>query len=214
MNGKIGCFAALCLALALPLAANAADPGKIYFGFDAGQAHYAGLMDSVGAITALVPSAIATDTSDNDTYYRITGGYQFNPYWAVDIGWVDFGAGDIKGTVTGGTLDAKVKAHGTVVAVTGSYPITAYSNWTIFARLGAINAHKEIEITATGTGGTTSSTTAVNSWKTTYGIGAAWEFHPNWKLRFGFDQYLNIGDHGKTGEDNINVASIGIVYQF
>ena len=92
--------------------------------------------------------------------------------------------------------------------------MTANGNWEVFGRLGAIDAHKEVELTATGTLGTASSTVSSNNWKATYGLGAAWTFHPQWQLRFGFDQYLNVGDHGKTGEDNINVASIGIVYQF
>lgn len=213
MNGKIAVLAALLSALALPVAASAADQtnwyNNIYIGFDAGQAHYSGLTN------AITPTAgVTSHTSDNDNSYRISGGYQFNKYWGLEAGWADFGSGevDLSSTSPAGTASAKIKAHGFFLLGTGAYPFT--DQWSVFARLGGILGHKELDWTGTGSLAAFTGTQSSTDWKVTYGAGVEWFFHPNWSARAAFDQYLNVGNQNKTGEDNINVISVGITYRF
>lgn len=208
MNRYIAVFAGACLALLLPLSTNAAGPDW-YVGFDAGQAHYAGLMDNL-----VTPAGTTSHTSDNDNSFRLTGGIQFNKYWGAELSWVDFGSAevDLMGLTAADTASAKVKAHGIVLAATGTYPLS--DQWSIFARFGGINGHKEDNWTGQGSLAGYTGNVSSTDWKVTYGIGANWSFHPNWRLRLGYDQYMNIGNHNKTGEGNINVLSVGIAYQF
>lgn len=209
MNGKIAVLAVLLSAMALPVAASAADQSNWYVGFDVGQAHYAGLMDGV-----TVPAGITSHVSDNDNSFRLSGGYQFNRYFGLEAGWVDFGSGeiDLASASPAGAGSGKIKAHGFFVVGTGMYPFT--DQWSVFGRFGTIDGHKDFTWSGTGSLTALSSNQSSTDWKITYGVGVDWMFHSNWSARAAYDQYANIGNHNKTGEDNINVLSVGIVYHF
>ena len=217
MNRKIFVAAALATALALPLAANAADQSGWYVALDVGQAHYTGIMGQVEAIGGIPPasSGVTTHVSNNDTGYRLSGGYKFNEYWGLEASWVDLGTAEGDGSVTSpspGSINGKIKSYGFVVAGTGTYPFN--DQWSIFLRLGMINAQKEVDVTASGSLAPAAETTSSTDWKTTYGAGLNWNFYSNWAARIGWDQYRNLGNQNKTGEDNVNLASVGIVYKF
>ncbi|HEX6550269.1 MAG TPA: outer membrane beta-barrel protein [Gammaproteobacteria bacterium] len=209
MNGKIAALAALLSAMALPVAASAADQSNWYAGFDAGQAHFAGLTNGL-----TLPAGVTSHTSDNDNSFRISGGYQFNRYFGVEGGWVDFGSAelDLTSTSPAGTGSGKIKAHGLFVVGTGMYPFT--DQWSVFGRFGTIDGHKDFTWSGTGSLAGLGSNQSSTDWKLTYGVGVDWMFHSNWSARAAYDQYANIGNHNKTGEDNINVISVGIVYHF
>ncbi|MGE5624050.1 MAG: outer membrane beta-barrel protein [Bacillota bacterium] len=208
MKTKLFFIAAALAGLSLPLAAHAADEG-FYLAADAGQAHYSGLTGQVQSFGGV------SHTSDSDTGYRFTGGYQFNQYWGAEASYVDFGQGEANVTVTtpsAGTFSAKRKVHGFVFAGTGTYPFS--DNWSGFLRFGGILGH--VAIDGTGTGSLASSTDSPSSsdWKVTYGLGVNWKLTYNWVLRAGFDQYSSLGNQDKTGENDVNLLSVGVVYRF
>ena len=210
MSRKIIVIAALAAALASPLAANAADQGGWYVGLDAGQAHYAGLSGQVAT-----PPGGSSHFSDNNFGYRVTGGYQFNEYWGLEVSWVDLGTAEMDITATTptpGTLNEKVKTHGFLVAGTGTLPFN--DQWSAFLRLGMIDGHVEVDAAGTGSLVADSGSQSSTDWKTTYGVGLNWNFYSNWTARIGWDQYRNLGNQNKTGEGNVNLASIGVVYKF
>lgn len=208
MNRKTAIAAVLAVITGLPMAAMAADTGW-YGAFDLGQSRFNGLAGE-GAALGANPSI-----SDSDTGYRLSGGYAFNQYWGLEASYVEFGQGEIDVTTTtpsSGTASAKVKAHGFVFAGTGTYPFT--DQWSGFARLGMIDGHKEVTVTGTGSLAGLTTNPSSTDWKVAWGLGVNWAFAPHWVARAGWDQYRNLGNQNTTGEDNVNLASIGIVYYF
>ena len=209
MKTRLFFIAIAAVALGLPFGVQAADEGA-YAAFDFGQAHYSGLTGSVPA-----PAGFTSHTSDNDTGYRFTGGYQFNQYWGAEASYVDFGQGEIDLTQNSpgnDTLNGKVKAHGFVFAGTGTYPFN--DAWSGFLRFGAIVGHVEDEVSGTGSLAVLNGTTSSTDWKVTWGLGVNWKFDPNWSVRAGWDQYSSLGNQNKTGENDVNLLSIGVVYHF
>ena len=196
-------------ALGLSSAAQAADEGW-YLAADLGQAHYSGLTGTVNT-----PAGFTSHTSDNDMGYRLSGGYQFNQYWGAEVGYVDFGQGEINLTQNSpgtDTLSAKVKAHGFVFAGTGTYPFN--DTWSGFLRFGAIDGHVENDLSGTGGLAILTGTTSSTDWKVTWGLGVNWLVASNWTVRAGWDQYSSLGNQNTTGEHDVNLLSIGAVYRF
>lgn len=194
-------------AMGLPFAAQA-DSG-IYLGFDVGQAHYSGVTGQIASFGGV------SHTSDSDTGYRFTGGYQFNQYWGAEASYVDFGQAEGDVTVTSpsaGTFSVKRKAHGFVLAGTGTYPFN--DTWSGYLRFGTIVGHVEVEGSGTGSLSTSTATQSSTDWKVTYGIGVNWKVANNWTVRAGWDQYSSLGNQNTTGEADVNLTSIGVVYRF
>lgn len=209
MNIKvIGLGVIAAAAISLPLASQAADDAW-YVSADFGQAHYSGVTGTVASLGG------ASHVSDSDTGYRFSGGYQFNTYWGAEVSYVDFGQAEADVTIpapAAGTFSGKRKAHGFVFAGTGAYPFN--EDWSIFGRFGAIMGHLETESAGTGSLAGSTGTQSSTDWKVTYGIGVNWKLTNHWILRAGWDQFSSLGNQNKTGETDVNLTSVGIVYRF
>ncbi len=195
-------------AMSLPFGAQAADDSW-YLGFDVGQAHYSGLAGQISTFGG------TSHTSDSDTGYRFTGGYQFNKYWGAEASYVDFGQGEQDVTITSptaGTLSGKRQIHGFVFAGTGTYPFN--DSWSGFLRVGAIDGHVQSKFTGTGSLAGSAVTETSNDWKVTWGVGVNWKLTENWVVRAGWDQYSSLGNQNKTGENDVNLLSVGAEYRF
>lgn len=194
-------------ALGLPFTAQA-DTSAWYLAADVGQAHYSG-------VSGQAPAVGTSHVSDSDTGYRFTGGYQFNEYWGLEASYVDFGQAETNVTVTtpvAGALSGKRQDHGFVFAGTGTYPFS--DNWSGFLRFGTIIGHVQNKVAGTGSLSTSTVDQSSTDWKITYGIGVNWKVADNWILRAGWDQYSSLGNQNKTGENDINLMSVGIEYRF
>lgn len=235
-------------AMGFPLAAFATQPGW-YVALDAGQARYSGIGENASQWLSLPPANSPPQTSDvayaptasraesHDTAYRATIGYQFDPYFGLEAGFVDLGEirADSTGSYSYGTIcpggssgvclplatsgpdasSADLRARGWVVAVTGSWPIT--SQWSLFARLGAFDAHSRLDIANTPSGPTdpfvpNSVRVSDTRWDPTYGIGVDYSPIDHWALRLGWDRYASLGDRNTTGKYSVNLVSLGVVY--
>jgi OmpA-OmpF porin, OOP family len=200
----------------LPMAAIA-DGSGAYISGDLGQSHFSGVAaqaNTEASNMALLGMPFTDTYTDNDTGYRLSIGYQFDRYWAMEASYVNFGQADININSTSPAMssDTKLKAHGWVIAATGSAPIS--DTWAVFVRLGAIDGHVEKDVITTGFDTPTiESSTSSTDWRATYGAGLSWSFAPNWSARLGWDQYRHLGN-SSMGENNVNLASIGIVYLF
>lgn len=209
MNSKRFVFlATAAAAMSLPFAAQAADDSW-YAGFDVGQTHYSGLAGQVSSFGG------TSHLSDSDTGYRFTGGYQFNKYWGAEASYVDFGQAEVDVTATtptAGTLSSKKQAHGFVFAGTGTYPFN--DQWSGFLRLGGIVGHVQNKTAGTGSLAGFAGTQTSTDWKVTWGVGVNWKLTDNWVVRADWDQFSSLGNQAKTGENDVNLFSIGVVYHF
>ncbi len=91
-------YAVLAASLGTPFAANAQDAG-FYAGGSIGQAKANQGCDGI---------PISCD--NKDTSWQISGGYQFNKNFGVELGYVDLGKVTASGTIAGFAVSGNVKA--------------------------------------------------------------------------------------------------------
>jgi OmpA-OmpF porin, OOP family len=122
---------------------------------------------------------------DEDTAFRILGGYQINRNFAAEISYSDFG--------DAGTGSANVKANAWELVGVGSYPLA--NQFSVFGKLG----FALVEVKALG----------VTDDKTelTYGFGVQYDFTPKVGIRGQWQRY-------DTDPNEVDVLSIGVVYKF
>lgn len=196
------------LAFVFPVAATAAGQNGWYLGFDAGQAHYAGLWDGANVLPGE-----STHISNNALSYRISAGYGFNQYFGLELGWIDFGTAEVDSTFNSppqGTVNQNLKAQGEIIEGVGTYPIS--NHWMLYGRLGAIRGHSKFNSSGTGSWAFVNGSEVTDSyWKATYGIGVSWNLSRHWGVRAGYDQYLTPNNYPYN---RINQISIGVTYGF
>jgi OOP family OmpA-OmpF porin len=165
------------LATALtPLAAAAQQamlppPGPqapFYFGAGIGSGH---LNMSASELTGLNNAQV----DSHDTTYTVRGGWRFNPYGAVEVGYYDFGRYNFHGTKLGVPVDGSAKANSVGISLVGILPI---NNFDLYGRIGY--AHSEIKLNANTSLLTASEKDTQD--EATYGVGGRWTFAPNWAL--------------------------------
>jgi OOP family OmpA-OmpF porin len=164
--------------------------------------------DTGGYLVGMVGQTKAKDVEvfpgesldDTGTGIKLGGGYAFHRNVGVEAAYVDLG----KATITGGGQKAEFKSSGLVVTAVGMLPLN--NQVTLLGRLGFIDA----TVKATAPGVSEKSTKV----KTTFGIGASYNFTPQFAVRGDFDRYSKLGDNNTTGESDVDMISVGVVYKF
>jgi OmpA-OmpF porin, OOP family len=198
MNNKVGAaiFGLLLVAAAGSVAAQVPEKG-IYIGGSLGYSQY---KDSCKDL--LIPC------DENDTIWRAFAGYQFNRYWAMEIGGGHFGEAEGQGTVAGlGSGSFSLKAYGMDVSAIGTVPLSG--GLSVFGRLGVYRARTTLDqegtfFAATHDAGTNS------GWL--FGAGLGYDL---WRLgiRVEWLRYANIGA-SSVGTDEIDAFSAGVLFRF
>ncbi|MDE2070511.1 MAG: outer membrane beta-barrel protein [Gammaproteobacteria bacterium] len=213
-------FAILAGVLAFfPSAARAANAGW-YAAVDAGQSRFTNIATYRNPV---YPDSLGS----TDAGYRLGGGYQFNSYFGLEASYVHLGG--VTGSYTNPgsgfcglcaqsyIVNGELKTHGWTLELVGAYPFN--DRWAIFARAGEIEADSELNADYTPippyyclfceNSSVTSSDVDV-----TYGMGVRWSFTQHWAARLSWDRYVSLGYKLPVDGFNINLAAIGIVYQF
>lgn len=185
----VAIFVGTVLSSSAAFAANA----HWYVAAGVGQSRFSG----IEAYNPISPNSFG----DTDTGYRLSLGYQFNPYLGVEASYVLLGqvtgnSSTFTGSGGGPTCglpcmqsydtSAALKTHGWSLEVTGTYPFN--NHWAIYARLGGIKAYSELNFDFTPTPPyyyPPASTTSKTSRDTdvTYGLGVRWLFTDHWAVR-------------------------------
>lgn len=176
-----------------------------------------------GAQTDLDSSLVAnglTGVSSNlkkeGTGYKVQLGYELNRYFAVEGGYVDLGKAKYAATFTGGSDAVEFTARGWNIDAIGSIPLG--QDFSLFGKAGLINAKKEVSFTATGAASLSSGKVSATNWKPTWGIGANYNVSKNVSLRGEFERFSKLGHNNSTGdstgENDVDLWSLGMVYKF
>lgn len=206
--------------LSVPVA-HAADAATTswYGGISVGQSNArdfsASDLNSTLAQSGLTASGTSVD--DTDTGWKLFAGYQFNPYFAVEGGYLNLGRFDAHTTVTAvhgspitpTSVDARVKVKdGLFIDAVGILPIT--EQLSAFGKLGVYSLKTEISASA---GGASASDNARNS-DLTYGLGVSYSFNKELALRAEWERFRKVGDSDKTGQSDVDLLSLGLTYRF
>ena len=190
---------AACLLLTGAWTAAAPAAAQAFIGFGAGKSDY----DSGNMIPDLITSG---SVDGKDTGYKIFGGYQFNPYFAVEVAYVDLGKATYSGTfadpvfgplaVTGGTLET----WGLNASAVGILPLGAA--FELFGKLGIMGWESKARDT---TGGAPFSGEA-DGGDISFGVGMAAHLTRNVGIRLEWERFKAV--------DDIDLVSAGLVFKF
>jgi OOP family OmpA-OmpF porin len=214
----------LALTAAVPAGASTlsfqdpVQPGW-YLGIGAGQARYPGL-DSHAVSGALGNSGWSSTGSSADragTAWKLFGGYTFSPNLALEAAYVDLGRVDLNSTVTavkGSAIGATpINGHfkvnrGSYLDAIGSWPVN--DSVTVFGKLGAYSLRTELN--ASGNGLSTSSNT--RSTDLTFGAGLTVSLGKGLGLRGEWERFRKVGDDHLTGQTDVDLFTLGLVFSF
>ncbi|MDX1466468.1 MAG: outer membrane beta-barrel protein, partial [Halomonas sp.] len=150
------------------------------------------------------------DTDDNDVGYKLFAGYQFNPFFAVEASYLDFGdfTADFReafGTNTV-TADGKVSAEGFGFSALGKLPIQG--PFSLYGKLGLIawdgEATGSARVNGTLVAHETESTDDIDPF---YGVGAEYIVN-QLVMRAEYERY-DLSDSGEDFEIDMISGSLG-----
>jgi OOP family OmpA-OmpF porin len=134
-----------------------------------------------------------TSCDDEDTGFKIFGGYKFNPNFAVEGLWADLG--EVSATGPGGSASMEVDGFG--AAAVGVIPLN--EKFSIFGKVGAFMWD------ASGGGGAAGSDD--DGTDIMFGAGVGWNFTPKFGLRAEWERFDIDGD-------DVDFLSVGLQFNF
>ena len=207
-SGTLG-LAALA-AIASPFAV--ADDTGWYGGVNVGRS--SAKIDNANITSNLLGGGLATSSisnDDNDTGYKLFGGYKFNRNFAVEGGYFDLGRfGFTATTVPAGTLNGNIKLKGVNLDAVGILPIT--ENFSAFGRVGVNYAEARDSFSGTGAVNVLNSNPSKREANLKFGGGLQYDFTQSLGMRVEAERYRINDAVGSKGD--IDLVSVGLVYRF
>ena len=148
---------------------------------------------------------------DKDTAWKIYGGYQFNRFFAAEIGYADLGRSAAGANVGGIIVNPTFEVTAFELSGIGFLPVL--DRLALFMRLGVYRAETELGGTGTAFGITVPVSGKDSNSDLTFGLGIQYSFTRNLGVRGEWQQYMKVGG-GNTGESDIDVLSAAFVFRF
>ena len=181
--------------IAGPASAQGISAHSFYVGGHVGQAKAKGACDDV--------SGPGITCDDNDTSFRILGGYQLNKNFAAEAAYTDFGKVQARGP--GGT--ASVKSHALELVGVGTLPVG--DRFGVYGKVGVYHASSEGSVNTVLLTGTTSD----DNTDLTFGGGVAFDLTRQVTLRGEWQRYNDVGGDN-VGKGDVDVISLGVLFRF
>jgi len=162
-------------------------------------------------LTAAGATGLTSREDGSGNQWRLQAGYKFNPYFAIEAGYIDLGQADYKASFAGGTAKGSEKAGGIDLAVLGMIPVM--DKLSVFGKAGLVLAKVETRLNS-GAPAATNIKDSSTEVRPLLGAGAAYNVWKNVDLRFDYDHVFDIGKSGKSGKMSDDMLSAGISYNF
>lgn len=157
---------------------------------------------------------------DSDGAYGVYVGYRWNSYVATELGYVNLGEGLFEAELSDPALvaeptvfSARLRTTGITAAMLGIFPVAGM--FDLHGRAGIYYADTRYRERQDFTDSDTflSAESKANSFDAFAGIGAAWNFDDNYSLRVEYQKFLNVGDKDDTGEVDVDLLTIGVLFR-
>ena len=184
-------LAVIAFVAALASAPAAAQMGmsSVYVGGSFGQSE---VKDGCSGL----PAGVSCD--NKDTAWKLFGGFQLTPMFAVELGYADLG--EISASGLGVTVSAETTAWD--LSAIAAFPIG--DAFSVYGRLGGYRAETEARAGALSAD---DSNTGL-----TFGVGVGFSLSRNLGLRAEWQRYADVGDD--DDESDIDVLSVGVLWRF
>jgi OmpA-OmpF porin, OOP family len=149
---------------------------------------------------------------DNDTAWKIFGGYQINRHFAVEAGYTDLGEVSVRGAAPGINASSNVAANALELVGIGRYPIT--NRFSVFGKLGFYRGEAEAGSSFSVPGFSISGSEKETNSDVTYGAGLMFDLTRNLALRGEWQRYSDMGGGQVGGQTDVDVMSVGLQVRF
>lgn len=184
------------LILSAPGAFAADDDTKFYVGVSAGQSNFNDACDGLDTI------GFVGSCDDDDTGWKIFGGYNFNQNFGVEAAWVDLGEATANGTIGAAAATANVEVDGFNISAVGRVPLG--EQFSLFGKLGLY----VWDASASATVATTSVFLDNDGTDISFGAGGQYDFSKNFGVRAEWERFSNVAD------DDVDLFTVGIAVKF
>lgn len=188
------------LALASGTVSLAFAQSGVYLGASIGQSMFS---DSCKDEADVVLSSC----DDKDTGFKVFGGYMFNPNFGVEFGYVNLGEVAASGTFLGTPFTAAIETTGFTAHAVGALPLN--EQFSLLGKLGLIRWDADAGVSAGGVSGSVSE----DGTDFALALGAQYNISRSVGVRAEWDFYKDLGNN-ETGEDDVQLLSVGIVFSF
>lgn len=194
-------------------AAAQQQPRGWYAGISAGQSKAD--VDGSG-LTVLGATQSSLSTEDTDTGFKVYGGYRFNRYLGVEVGYADLGSFSATRNVTApaaGSLKAETSVSGIFGQAVGLLPLSQR-----FSLLGTAGLYaNEVKTDVTSSGGVVligSRSASHSDVNLKLGVGAGYDFTDKFGVRLEWERFFDLGDDSVGGKSDVDLVTIGLVIRF
>ena len=195
--------------------AVAAEPGA-YIGAAFGQSQAADLDSGrINASLASIGLGAATSVDDKGSPFKLFGGFRFSENLAVEGGYTSFGKFTSNSTIVSGgsgTLSGEWSGYSLDIAAVGMLPVG--QSLTVFGKAGLGLWDLELDLTASGPGGSLTANDSDSGISPIVGLGAMFNVSSNFAIRADWERHLAVGDDNTTGESDIDLITIGAQFSF
>ena len=163
------------------------------------------------------------DTEDQDFGFQITFGYRFNRFVAGELGLVQYGElvssadaeldFDNNGNFVPAHVQLSFSAGGPLISVIGILPIQ--DKFEVYGRLGYLFGSVEREFTSrVGGERGVSGAAKGDSQVPVYGVGVSWNINQVYTIRGEYQLVTDIGEASRTGQEDMDVLTVGLIVRF
>ncbi len=200
---KIALVALLSAVIATPALAD--NTGSFYGAVDLGSVSFSN-----------ATSQFSNTSFPNPGAFRLAGGYNITPMFAVEAGYAMIGDSKITSVAGAATVTETLKTSSLQVAGVANYAIN--DAFGVFGKLGFANT--KVDYTASVVGGTfvAGVVTAASGSKTnlTFGLGGQYNINKQFAIRAQYEDFgkVTVGTGANAGDVGIKMVSVGGVYNF
>mgnify|MGYP001267342791 CR=1 FL=1 len=183
-----------------------------YIGAAFGHAKTGADLDLADGLRSEGFTVISTNTDDTDVGFKVFAGYQFNPNFAIEASYLNFGEfeSNAQTVVLGEPLavNSDISVEGFGFALVGKLPIQ--NGFSVYGKLGLVAWDADIDVRTDTLIGDISFSDGEDGIDPFYGVGAEYEID-QLILRAEFERY----DLSEGGDDfEIDLISASIGYRF
>ena len=171
-------------------------------------------VDDARITRGLAGAGLATTSiidRDRSTGFKIYGGYQLTPNFALESGYFDLGKfGFTANTSPLGSLSGDIRVRGLNLDLVGMLPLS--EQFSLLGRVGANYAQTRGAFSGTGAVGVTNPSPSERGTNYKLGVGLQYALSDTWAVRGELERYRVKDSIGNRG--HIDMASVGLVYRF
>ncbi len=166
------------------------------------------------ALARLGFSASSTGQDDFDTAVRLTAGFEVSRYLGFEVGYTWLGETRLQTTTTdpSGTATLRSEGGGFFAQALGRLPVS--TNGSAYLKLGALRWTVDSKLDIDIPGLLTDVERArARGTSPSYSVGLDYRITEHTSLRFDYEHTDELGDANRTGEADIGVLSVGLIYR-